>query len=75
MKKGKIFFFDLDGTLLNSKKEITPLTRNALKEFTKQGNHFCISTGRSLLSAKNIYKKLNLDLKGSYLIGFNSSQI
>ena len=75
MKKEKIFFFDLDGTLLNSKKEISLLTRNALKEFTNQGNHFCISTGRSILSAKNVYKKLKLDCKGSYLIGFNGSQI
>ena len=75
MENKKIFFFDLDGTLLNSKKEISLLTRNALKEFTEQGNHFCISTGRSLLSAKKIYKKLNLDFRGSYLIGFNGSQI
>ena len=42
MENKKIFFFDLDGTLLNSKKEISLLTRNALKEFTEQGNYFCI---------------------------------
>ena len=75
MKNSKIFFFDLDGTLLNSKKEISLVTKNALKTFTDQGNHFCICTGRPLLSAIDIYKKLQLDYKGSYLIGFNGSQI
>ncbi len=74
-KKEKIFFFDLDGTLLNSKKQINPQTKQALKEFTDKGNHFCISTGRSLLSAKDVYKSLDLNYKGSYLIGFNGSQI
>ena len=75
MESKKIFFFDLDGTLLNSKREISPLTKNALKKFTEEGNHFCISTGRPLISAINIYQKLELDYKGSYLIGFNGSQI
>ena len=75
MNNSKIFFFDLDGTLLNSKKEISLVTKNALKTFTDQGNHFCICTGRPLLSAIDIYKKLQLDYKGSYLIGFNGSQI
>ena len=75
MNNTKIFFFDLDGTLLNSKKEISLATKKALREFTEQGNHFCICTGRPLLSAMDIYKKLLLDYKGSYLIGFNGSQI
>ncbi|MBP3198313.1 MAG: HAD hydrolase family protein, partial [Butyrivibrio sp.] len=38
----KIFFFDLDGTLLNSKKTITEKTMDALRKFTDAGNHFCI---------------------------------
>lgn len=75
MNDSKIFFFDLDGTLLNSKKEISVATKNALKEFTEQGNHFCISSGRPLSYIIDIYKKLGFDFKGSYLIGFNGSQI
>ena len=34
----KIFFTDLDGTLLTDTKEITTATKAALKEWTAAGN-------------------------------------
>ncbi|WP_029230930.1 Cof-type HAD-IIB family hydrolase [Butyrivibrio sp. VCB2006] len=71
----KIFFFDLDGTLLNKQKEITPGTLEALKKFTDAGNHFCINTGRAIDSAKAVYDGLGLDFKGSYLCGSNGTEI
>lgn len=37
---------DLDGTLLNDKKEITPYTRDVLKAAIEQGVHVLIATGR-----------------------------
>ena len=57
----KIFFFDLDGTLLTSEKRISEKTMNALKRFTDAGNHFCINTGRAIDSAKAVYDGLGLD--------------
>lgn len=39
---------DLDGTLLNDKKEITPYTRDVLKAAMDQGVHVLIATGRPL---------------------------
>ena len=71
----KIFFFDLDGTLLNSKKVITTKTQEALREFTDAGNYFCINTGRAIDSAKAVYTGLNLDFKGSFLCGSNGTEI
>ena len=71
----KIFFFDLDGTLLNSKKTITEKTMDALRKFTDAGNHFCINTGRAIDSAKAVYDGLSLDFKGSYLCGSNGTEI
>jgi Cof subfamily protein (haloacid dehalogenase superfamily) len=71
----KIFFFDLDGTLLNSEKKITPGTMEALKQFTDAGNYFCINTGRALDSARAVYDGLGLDFKGSFLCGSNGTQI
>ncbi len=71
----KIFFFDLDGTLLNSKKVITTKTLEALREFTDAGNYFCINTGRAIDSAKAVYTGLNLDFKGSFLCGSNGTEI
>jgi len=71
----KIFFFDLDGTLLTSKKDISPRTMYALKEFTGAGNHFCINTGRAIDSAKAVYRELGLNFEGSFLCGCNGTEI
>ena len=71
----KIFFFDLDGTLLNREKRITPKTMEALKKFTEAGNYFCINTGRAIDSAKAVYTGLELDFKGSFLCGSNGTEI
>ncbi len=71
----KIFFFDLDGTLLNRDKRITTRTLEALRQFTEAGNYFCINTGRALDSAKAVYHDLKLDFKGSFLCGSNGTQI
>ena len=71
----KIFFFDLDGTLLDSEKKITPNTLDALKRFTDSGHYFCINTGRAIDSAKAVYDGLGLDFRGSYLCGSNGTEI
>jgi Cof subfamily protein (haloacid dehalogenase superfamily) len=71
----KIFFFDLDGTLLTSGKKITKDTRDALKKFTDSGHFFCINTGRAIESARAVYDGLELDFKGSFLCGSNGTQI
>ncbi len=73
--KKKIFFFDLDGTLLTSEKKISDKTMDALKRFTDAGNHFCINTGRAIDSAKAVYDGLGLDFKGSFLCGSNGTEI
>lgn len=70
-----IFFFDLDGTLLNSEKKITPKTMAALELFTSAGGHFAISTGRAIDSAMDVQKSLGLNFPGSFLVGYNGGQI
>ena len=71
----KIFFTDLDGTLLTDEKKVSPKTMEALTAFTDAGNYFAINTGRALDSAKAVQKENNLFFKGTYLIGFNGSEI
>lgn len=47
----QIFFFDIDGTLVDSTTHIVPKsTKLALKALKQQGHIICISTGRSLQS-------------------------
>ncbi len=42
----RLIAFDLDGTALNSKKELTPETRNALKRAASRGIELVPATGR-----------------------------
>lgn len=75
MSTKKIFFADLDGTLLNSQKIITPLTRKALDNFVAAGNYFAINTGRGLDSAKAVRNELGLDYNRMFLVAFNGAEI
>lgn len=40
-------YSDMDGTLLDSQKNISPENKNAILQFTRQGGHFAVATGRS----------------------------
>lgn len=71
----KIFFTDLDGTLLTKEKTITPATVSALKAWTKAGHKFAICTGRSIDSAKEIKRTQGLHFPGVFLIGYNGGEI
>ena len=46
MEKKKLLVFDLDGTLLNDHKDITPRTRAALKRARQKGYALCFASGR-----------------------------
>lgn len=71
----KIFFFDLDGTLLNKEKKITPDTMSALEKWTAEGNKAVLCSGRAIDSVKYVKKALNLNFPGMYLIGYNGGEI
>lgn len=71
----KILFTDLDGTLLDDKKEITPGNQKAVNEALEQGHKIVISTGRPLPSALAQAEKLGLVREGCYAITYNGAQI
>lgn len=71
----KIFFTDLDGTLLNDEKNITPGNQAAINETLDRGHVVVISTGRPLVSARIQAQRLGLTKKGCYAITYNGSQI
>ena len=45
-----ILLSDMDGTLLNSKKQISDTDRDAIKRFMELGGHFTVATGRTVQS-------------------------
>lgn len=75
MNTPKIFFTDLDGTLLTTEKEITPATRTALKQWAEAGNKLVLSSGRAIESVNNVRTTLGLNFPGMYLIGCNGGEI
>lgn len=72
---GKILFTDLDGTLLNDRKEITPGNRAAMDRALARGGRIVLTTGRPLASGIKQSKRLGLDGPGCYLIAFNGGVI
>lgn len=72
----KIFFADLDGTLLNNQKQITPLTYQTLKEWTDKGHKLVLCSGRALDSVIHVRETLGLgNFSNMYLIGYNGGEI
>lgn len=56
----KLFFFDIDGTLLDSNKNIPESTKYAVKELQKQGHTVAIATGRAPFLFKKIRDELDI---------------
>ncbi len=67
----KALFLDLDGTLLNDKKEITEGNYNAIHAALTKGHKVIINTGRPLVSAIKQAQRLGLTEEGCYLVAFN----
>ena len=62
----KLIALDIDGTLTNSQKEITPRTRYALMEAQKQGKKIILASGRHPVGIMPIAKDLMLDRFGGF---------
>lgn len=54
----KAIFIDLDGTLMNDQKQVTPATREALMRAKAEGHIIIISTGRSFVYIEKLNKEL-----------------
>ncbi|MXI86361.1 Cof-type HAD-IIB family hydrolase [Sphaerochaeta halotolerans] len=66
---------DLDGTLTNEKKEITPRTRNAIKRAREQGCHIVLASGRPLLGIEHVASSLDLMGSEGTILAYNGGQL
>ncbi|KLO24976.1 HAD family hydrolase [Marinitoga sp. 1155] len=71
----KVFVFDLDGTLLNSKEEVTLRTINAMKVIFEKGYSIIIASGRMYKSTKMIIEKFFPFLKKIPIISYNGAYV
>jgi Cof subfamily protein (haloacid dehalogenase superfamily) len=68
----KLIAIDVDGTLLNEKKELSIETAEAIQYAQSKGVDVTISTGRSISGIIDYVKKLNINLP---LITFNGAKV
>ena len=61
MKSRTLYISDLDGTLLNTNKEVSQFTKSVLNTFIDQGGNFSIATARTAASASKILSGLNIN--------------
>ena len=71
----QILFTDLDGTLLNDQKEITPGNRRAIEEALALGRRIVVASGRPLASSLEQARRLGVAGPGCYVIAYNGSEI
>ena len=73
--KYQVLVLDLDGTLTNSKKEITEPTRQALIEIQEAGKIVVLASGRPINGVAPLAKALRMDRFGGYMLSFNGARI
>ena len=75
MSKIKVLALDLDGTLTNDQKIVTPRTRAALDAAIAQGVTVVLASGRPTAGILPLAKDLGLDKKGGCILSYNGGKI
>lgn len=71
----KIIFLDVDGTLTNDDKVITPKTLQALVDIQKKGHIVALASGRPTPGMAFLADQLQLDAYEGYVLSFNGGKI
>ena len=71
----KMIVLDLDGTLTNRDKVITPRTKQSLMEAQKQGIKVVLASGRPAYGVVPLAQELELENYGGYILSFNGGMI
>jgi len=71
----KLLVLDIDGTLTNSKKEISEETKRAIKMIQERGHKVMLASGRPTTGMVRFEKELELEKYGGYLLSFNGGKI
>lgn len=71
----KLIAIDLDGTLLNSNKEISPFNKEVLKKAKNEGIKVVLCTGRPIMGVQDYLEELDLLNEDDYCITFNGGLV
>lgn len=71
----EMIVLDLDGTLTNSQKEISPKTKQALLRIQHAGKKVVLASGRPTPGIVRLADELELDRFGGYILAFNGARV
>lgn len=71
----RVLALDLDGTLTNTEKKITPRTKAALLQAAALGVHLVLASGRPTVGIEKLAKELSLAENGGYILSYNGGRI
>ncbi len=71
----RVIALDLDGTLTNNEKEITPRTLKALFKAQEEGAIIVIASGRPSFGIKSVSDSLEMSTRGGYILSYNGGKI
>lgn len=74
-KQLRLILADIDGTLVNEERYMTPLTRDVLNHLHRKGILFGIASGRPQDELERTTGEYNLDFPCDFLIGMNGGEI
>lgn len=75
MTEQKVLVLDIDGTLTNSQKEITPSTKEAIQDIMKTGHKVILASGRPTPGMRRYEQELELEKYGGYLLSYNGGRV
>lgn len=75
MSKIKIIIMDVDGTLMNTKKELSPKTKEALLKAQAAGTVIILASGRPTSGLLDLAKELDMENNHGLLVAFNGSKV
>ena len=71
----KLIALDMDGTLLNDEKQISPANYEAIQQARENGVKVVLASGRPLVGFKRYLEELNLISKDDYAVAFNGALV
>lgn len=71
----KVLVLDIDGTLTNSEKQITPATKRGIQNIMERGHKVILASGRPTPGMRRYEEELELRKYGGYLLSFNGGRI
>lgn len=71
----RVIALDLDGTLTNRDKEVTPRTRQALADAQRRGATIVLASGRPTYGIMPVAQCLDLEHTGGYILAYNGGKI